>query len=106
LGAGLIGAQAGSVPALMANAAFNSLSAQAAIRLVNNRGDIGRTLSELAASDAVRATLAAALTVGVLERINANGAVLVTAATQTVAGIDSLATNTAARTWWLGVMPS
>jgi filamentous hemagglutinin len=74
LGAGLIGAQAGSAPALMANAAFNSLSAQAAIRLVNNRGDIGRTLSELASSAAVRATLAAALTAGVLERLNATGA--------------------------------
>jgi filamentous hemagglutinin len=73
-GANLIGAQAGSVPALMANAAFNSLSAQAAIRLVNNRGDIGRTLEELASSDAVRATLAAALTAGVLERLNASGA--------------------------------
>lgn len=55
----------------MANAAFMSLSSQAAITLVNNKGNIGKTLSDLARSDTVKATVAAALTAGVLDKVGA-----------------------------------
>lgn len=55
----------------MANAALTSLAAQASITFVNNKGNIGKTLSDLAKSDIVKATIAAALTAGVLEKIGA-----------------------------------
>jgi filamentous hemagglutinin len=66
MGANLIGAPAQGLSGLKANAAFTSLSSQAAIGLVNNRGDVGATLRQLASSEAVRATLAAALTAGAM----------------------------------------
>ena len=53
----------------MANAAFTALASQAAITFINNKGNIGKTLKDLASSDVVRATIAAALTAGVLEKI-------------------------------------
>jgi hypothetical protein len=55
----------------MANAAFASLAAQASITLINNKGDVGKTLKELASSQTVKATIAAALTAGVLEQLGA-----------------------------------
>lgn len=70
-GADLLGIQGGGIPALMADAAFNSLAAQAAIVFVNNKGDIGKTLRDLGSSDAVKAVIAAALTAGVLESLTA-----------------------------------
>jgi hypothetical protein len=57
---------------LMANAAFTSLAAQASITLVNNKGDIGKTLKDMSSSSTVKAALAAALTAGVLEKIGAS----------------------------------
>lgn len=54
----------------MANAAFTSLSAQAAITLVNNQGDISKTLKDLARSDTARAALAAAITTGVMANVS------------------------------------
>lgn len=66
-----LGTQLTGASALMADAAFTSLAAQASITLVNNKGNIGKTLSDLAKSDIVKATIAAALTAGVLEKINA-----------------------------------
>jgi hypothetical protein len=56
---------------MMANAAFSSLAAQASIIFVNNKGDIGKTLKELGSSQTVKATIAAALTAGVLEKLGA-----------------------------------
>ncbi len=74
-GADLLGSITGSAPgqaaAAAANAAFISLSSQAAITLVNNGGDIGKTLKDLGKSDTVKAALAAALTAGVLDKIGA-----------------------------------
>jgi len=54
---------------LIANAALTSLASQASITLINNKGDIGKTLSDMANSSTVKATVAAALTAGVLDKI-------------------------------------
>lgn len=70
-GANLIGVKAGTTSAMMANAAFTSLAAQASITFVNNKGDIGKTLKELGSSQTVKATIAAALTAGVLDKLGA-----------------------------------
>jgi filamentous hemagglutinin len=67
-GASLLGTT-GTVTSAMANAAFTSLAAQASITLVNNKGDVGKTLKDLSNSSTVKATLAAALTAGVLEKV-------------------------------------
>jgi hypothetical protein len=67
-GAGIIG-NATTISGTMANAAFTSLAAQASITLVNNKGDVGKTLKDLSNSSTVKATLAAALTAGVLEKV-------------------------------------
>ena len=79
-GAGLVGAANGSMTAAMANAAFTSLAAQASISLINNKGDIGQTLKELGNSQTVKATLAAILTAGVLDKLGT------TATMKTLAG--------------------
>lgn len=75
MGADLLGQALGTnltgASALAANAAFTSLAAQASITFVNNKGNIGKTLSDLAKSDIVKATLAAALTAGALAQLNA-----------------------------------
>ena len=56
---------------LKANAAFTSLAAQASISFINNKGDINKTLKELGSSQTVKATIAAALTAGVLDKLGA-----------------------------------
>ena len=71
-GANLIGAKS-TTSALMANAALTSLAAQASIAFVNNKGDVGKTLKELGSSQTVKATIAAALTAGVLDKLRATG---------------------------------
>lgn len=70
MGAELIGATNTSLTGAMANAAFVSLSSQAAISFINNKGDIGKTLKDLGSSDIVKATVAAALTAGVLNQLS------------------------------------
>jgi len=82
MGAGLVGTT-GTTTSLMANAAFSSLASQASITLINNRGDIGKTLKDLGRSDTVKATLAAALTAGALDKIG------------TLPGMDTLSKSTA-----------
>jgi filamentous hemagglutinin len=72
VGANLIGAKS-TTSALMANAALTSLAAQASIAFVNNKGDVGKTLKELGSSQTVKATIAAALTAGVLDKLRATG---------------------------------
>lgn len=74
LGAGLldaVGLGGSATAGLAANAAFTSLASQASITLINNKGNIGKTLKELASSTTVKATLSAALTAGVMEQIGA-----------------------------------
>ena len=46
-------------------AAFSSLAAQASVTLINNKGDINKTLNQLASSATVRSMATAALTAGV-----------------------------------------
>lgn len=53
------------------NAGVTSLASQAAVTLVNNKGDIGQTLKDLARSDTVKATVSAMLTAGALAKIGA-----------------------------------
>ena len=59
----------------MANAAFSSLAAQASITLVNNKGDIGKTLKDISTSSTIKATLAAMLKAGALSNLNTIGIV-------------------------------
>lgn len=73
MGAGMVGTT-GATTSAMANAAFASLAAQASITLINNKGDIGKTLKELGSSQTVKATIAAALTAGVLDQLSASSA--------------------------------
>ena len=47
------------------NAGFSALAAQAGVSLVNNGGDIGKTLQDLGSSAAIKNTLAAMATAGV-----------------------------------------
>ena len=70
MGAELLGTT-GTTTSLMANAAFTSLAAQASITLINNQGNLGKTLRDLASSNTAKAALTAALTAGVLDGINA-----------------------------------
>ena len=69
-GAGIIG-NATTTAGMMANAALASLASQASISFINNKGDIGKTLKELGSSQTVKATIAAALTAGVLDKLGA-----------------------------------
>lgn len=69
-GAGLLGTSTTPV-GLMMDAALGSLATQASITLINNRGNIGNTLKELGSSQVARATITAALTAGVLDKIGA-----------------------------------
>jgi filamentous hemagglutinin len=69
MGANLIGTTAGTTSAGMANAAFSSLASQAAITLINNKGDIGKTLRDLGRSSTAKAALAAALSAGFVQQV-------------------------------------
>ena len=63
-GASLIGTT-GTVSTAAANAAFTSLAAQASITLINNKGDVGKTLKELGNSHTVKNMIIAAGVAGV-----------------------------------------
>jgi filamentous hemagglutinin family protein len=63
-GASLIGTT-GTVSTAAANAAFTSLAAQASITLINNKGDIGKTLKEMGTSQTVKSMVIAAGVAGV-----------------------------------------
>ena len=54
-----------TVAGAMANAAFTSLAAQASITLINNNGDIGKTLKEMGTSQTVKSMVIAAGVAGV-----------------------------------------
>ncbi|WP_373814263.1 DUF637 domain-containing protein, partial [Neisseria dentiae] len=72
VGAGLIGAAQGTTSAALANAAFTSLATQASISLINNKGNIGKTLKELGRSRTVKNMVVAAATAGVSNKIGAS----------------------------------
>ncbi len=72
VGAGLIGAAQGTASAAVADAAFTALVSQASISLINNKGDVGKTLKELGRSSTVKNLVVAAATAGVADKIGAS----------------------------------
>ncbi|MCW5321916.1 hypothetical protein D5039_12345 [Verminephrobacter aporrectodeae subsp. tuberculatae] len=69
-GAGLI-SSATTTMGMMGNAVLSSLASQAAIALINSKGNVGEALRTLGSSQTVKATIAAALTAGVLDKLGA-----------------------------------
>lgn len=69
-GSSLLGTSS-TIGSAMADTAFASLASQASITLVNNGGDVGKTLEALGKSDTAKAAVAAALTAGALDKIGA-----------------------------------
>ena len=74
-GAGLLGGTAGATAGAtttlgaMANAGFASLMAQATVAMVNNGGDIGKTLTQLGSEQSIKSLLASMLTAGVMDKL-------------------------------------
>ena len=58
--------------AAAADAAFTSLASQASVSLINNKGDVGKTLKELGRSSTVKNLVVAAATAGVADKIGAS----------------------------------
>ncbi|CAM8655721.1 Domain of unknown function DUF637, haemagglutinin putative [Comamonadaceae bacterium] len=54
------------------NAGFASLASQAAVSLVNNGGDIGKTLEQLGKEESIKGLLLTMATAGALDKLNAN----------------------------------
>lgn len=69
VGANIVGAAQGSASASAANAAFTSLTTQASISLINNKGDVNKTLKALGKSSTVKNLVVAAATAGVSNKI-------------------------------------
>ncbi|MXN88845.1 two-partner secretion domain-containing protein [Pasteurella canis] len=68
-GAALIGAGKGTLSAAMANAAVASLTSQAAIAIVNNKGDVGHALKDLGRSHTVKNLATSVVTAGVAHQV-------------------------------------
>jgi filamentous hemagglutinin len=62
----------GTSTAVMEGAVYNALITQASIALVNNKGDIGKTLKDLGSSSTVKSVVTAALSAGVANEVGAN----------------------------------
>lgn len=54
------------------DAAFASLASQASVSLINNKGDVGKTLRELGRSSTVKNLVVAAATAGIADKIGAS----------------------------------
>jgi hypothetical protein len=61
---------AGASAAVAVNAGFVALQAQAAVAMVNNGGDIGKTLQQLGSEQSVKNLLITMATAGALEKLN------------------------------------
>jgi filamentous hemagglutinin family protein len=70
MGAGLTGTT-GALGTAM-SAGFSSLASQAAVSLVNNGGDIGKTLEALGKEESIKNLLLTMATAGALDKLNAN----------------------------------
>ena len=70
--AGTVLTTTGAVVAGASGAAISTLASKAAVSLINNGGDLGKTLNDLGSSDSVRQLAAAALTGGALVGLNAS----------------------------------
>ena len=68
--AAFVGAGSSGAVATGVAAGFTGLYSQAAVTLINNKGDIGATLDQMASSETVRSFAVAALTAGVAEQLN------------------------------------
>lgn len=64
------GTSAAAITTAAGKAALASLASQAAVSLINNKGDINQTLKELGKSSTVRQAATAAVTAGVLQGIS------------------------------------
>ena len=53
-----------------ANAAISSLASQAAVAMVNNKGDIGKTLEQLGSEQSIKNLLTTMVTAGALDKLN------------------------------------
>ncbi|HGU9764616.1 TPA: DUF637 domain-containing protein [Acinetobacter baumannii] len=63
------GAIVPSTLGVMANAAVTSLAAQASVGLINNGGDIGKTLKEMGSKDSIKNLAASVVTAGLLSQV-------------------------------------
>lgn len=52
------------------NAGFSALASQAAVAMVNNKGDIGKTLDQLGKEESVKGLLLTMVTAGALDKLN------------------------------------
>lgn len=68
--AGAIGASSSGATSAMAQAAITSLSTQSSISLINNGGDIGKTLKDLGTKDSVKSLAASVLTAGLMSQLS------------------------------------
>lgn len=73
-GTGALGASSFGITSAAGTAAFSSLASQAAVMLINNKGDIGATLKQLASSATIRSVATSALTAGVGARLGLGSA--------------------------------
>lgn len=69
-GTTVVGASASTASA-MGMAALAALNSRAAVSLINNKGDIGKTLKELGKDDTVKAVITAAVTAGIADKLGA-----------------------------------
>lgn len=70
--AGTVLTTTGAVVAGASGAAISTLASKAAVSLINNGGDLGKTLNDLGSSESVKQLAAAALTGGALAGLNAS----------------------------------
>lgn len=54
---------------LMINAAFTAIASQASVGLINNQGDISKTLQQLGSKDSIKSLATSVITVGILDKI-------------------------------------
>ncbi|MCH7314474.1 DUF637 domain-containing protein [Acinetobacter sp. ANC 3882] len=54
---------------LMINAAVTAIASQASVGLVNNQGDISKTLQQLGSKDSIKSLATSVITVGILDKI-------------------------------------
>jgi hypothetical protein len=77
---GGVAASAGSAATVMGstalatavNVGFSSLASQAAVAMVNNKGDLGKTLEQLGSEQSVQNLLTSMITAGALDKLNAS----------------------------------
>ena len=67
--AGALGGALTGTAATAAGAAMTSLAVQASVSLINNQGNLGKTLKEMGSSQTVKNTVTAALTAGVMDKL-------------------------------------